>query len=90
MAPVRRTDYLPAMRRYFFHLYNDVDTLDEEGQIFPDLTAARANAVKEARELMLETVAEGRINFSHRIDIADEAGQVVGTVTFGEAVTVEG
>lgn len=32
--------------------------------------------------MMLETVAEGRINFSHRIDIADECGAVVGSVTF--------
>jgi putative N-acetylmannosamine-6-phosphate epimerase len=78
------------MARYFFHLYNDVVTMDDEGRTFPDLTAARANAVKEARELMLETVAEGRINFSHRIEIADETGAVVGTVMFGEAVTVEG
>ena len=79
-----------AMPRYFFHLYNDVETMDEEGRIFPDLAAARANAVKEAREMMLETISEGRINFSHRIDIADEAGEIVGSVTFGEAVTVEG
>jgi hypothetical protein len=78
------------MPRYFFHLYNDVDTMDEEGRTFPDLAAAHANAVKEAREMMLETVAEGRINFSHRIDIEDGTGAVVGTVTFGEAVTVEG
>jgi hypothetical protein len=78
------------MPRYFFHLYNDVHTMDEEGRILPDLAAARANAIKEARELMLETVAEGRINFSHRIDIAEEAGEIVASVTFGEAVTVEG
>ena len=38
---------------------------------------------------MLETVAEGRINFSHRIDIADES-DVVESVNFSEAVLVEG
>jgi hypothetical protein len=75
---------------YFFHLYNDVVVLDEEGRALPDLAAARANAIREAREMMLDAVAEGRINLSHRIDIADEAGTVVGSVTFGEAVRVEG
>jgi hypothetical protein len=78
------------MPRYYFHLYNDVISMDDEGLDLPDLAAARANGIKEAREMMLETVAEGRINFSHRIDIADESGAVVDSVTFGEAVAVEG
>jgi hypothetical protein len=86
-----RTDYdSPAMPRYFFHLYNDVVSMDEEGIDLPDLGSARANGIREAREMMLDTVAEGRINLSHRIDIADENGAVVDSVTFGEAVTVEG
>jgi hypothetical protein len=78
------------MPRYFFHLYNDVISIDEEGVDLPDLEAARANGIKEAREMMLEMVAEGRINFSHRIDIADESGAVVDSVSFGDAVTIEG
>lgn len=78
------------MPRYFFHLYNDVVAMDDEGVDLPDLAAARANGIKEAREMMVETVSEGRINFSHRIDIADESGAVVDSVTFGEAVAVEG
>jgi hypothetical protein len=90
MAAKAKRAYGAAMPRYFFHLYNDETVMDEEGRMLPDLSAARANAIGEAREMMLETVAEGRINLSHRIDIADEAGAVVGTVSFGEAVTVEG
>jgi hypothetical protein len=80
----------PAVPLYFFHLYNDIVSMDEEGVDLPDLEAARANGIREAREMMLETVAEGRINLSHRIDIADESGAVVDSVAFGEAVTVEG
>jgi hypothetical protein len=76
--------------RYFFHLYNDEIAMDEEGKVLPDLGAAHANGVKEAREMMLDTVTEGRINFSHRIDIADETGAVLASVTFGEAVRVVG
>ena len=78
------------MPRYYFHLYNDITAMDPEGKILPHLDAARANGVKEAREMMMETVAEGRINFSHRIDIADDAGAVAETVMFGDAVRVEG
>jgi hypothetical protein len=78
------------MPLYFFHLYNDIISMDEEGTDFPDLDAAHANGIKEAREMMLDTVAEGRINFSHRIDIADASGAVVDSVMFSEAVKVEG
>jgi len=78
------------MPHYYFHLYNDVVLMDEEGVDLPDLEAAHANGIKEAREMMLDMVTQGRINFSHRIDIADESGTVVDSVTFGEAVKVEG
>ena len=82
--------YWAAVPHYFFHLYNDIVAMDEEGRTLPDLDAARVNAVREAREMMLETIAEGRINFSHRIDIADESGTVIESVRFGEAVSVQG
>lgn len=78
------------MPRYFFHLYNDIVVPDEEGRELADFAAARRNATKEARQMMTETITQGRINFSHRIDIADSGGKVLGSVTFGEAVTVEG
>jgi hypothetical protein len=77
------------MPHYFFHLYNGIVTSDDEGLDLPDLQAARANGIKEAREMMIETVAEGWINLSHRIDIADESGAVLATVSFAEAVRVE-
>ena len=78
------------MPLFYFHLYNDLDVIDEEGLDLLDLDAARANAIKEARAVMVDMVAEGRINFSHRIDIADESGDVVDSVNFSEAVAVEG
>ena len=78
------------MPRYYFHLYNDVVSMDEEGVDLPDPEAARANGIREAREMMVEMVGEGRINFSHRIDIADESGAVIDSVTFAQAVAVEG
>ena len=77
------------MPRYYFHLYNDVSARDEEGKVLPDLEAARANGIKEAREIMLDNVTEGRIDLSHRIDIADPTGEVLASVTFGDALQIE-
>lgn len=36
------------------------------------------------------SVKEGRIDFNHRIDIADESGAVLKTVRFADAVRVVG
>jgi len=74
---------------YYFHLYNDLIVVDEEGFDFPDLVAARASAIANIRGLIFETVSQGCINFSHRIDIADASGEVLTSVKFGEAVRVD-
>ena len=78
------------MPHYYFHLYNDVISMDGEGKNLPDLDAARVNGIKEAREMMMESVGEGRINFSHRIEIADHEGAIKAVVMFADAVRVEG
>ena len=77
------------MPRFFFHLYNDVFAADEEGRELPDADAARAVAVAEAREMMADGVLKGEITLSHRIEIADESGAVVGTVAYRDAVAVK-
>lgn len=76
------------MPRYFFHIYNDATSLDDEGQELPDLAAARAHAIQGARALMSDTLKDGRIDLSHHIEIADERGELLLDVTFGEAVEV--
>jgi hypothetical protein len=78
------------MPRFFFHLYDDIVSIDEDGRELADIKAARDVAVGEAREMMTETILAGRINFSHHIDVADETGALVATVVFRDAVTVEG
>lgn len=77
------------MPRYFFCLYNDMIVDDLEGTEFPDDQAARDYAIRNIRDLMCESVGEGRLNLSHRIDVGDEAGTKLFTVKFGEAVRVE-
>jgi hypothetical protein len=76
--------------RFYFHLHDDLDAVDEEGLQLPDLRAARAHAVRCVRVTFAETAKdEGRVVLHHRIDIADEQGAVLETVRFRDAVRVE-
>lgn len=79
------------MPRYYFHLHDDLDVIDEDGCELPDLAAAQARAVCEARLMMCDLIVrEGRIALHHRIDIEDEHGTVLATVPFRDVVTIEG
>ncbi len=77
------------MPKYFFHLHNDEVALDEEGQDFDSVADARADAIFNLRSLASEQVTQGRLNLDDRIEIADETGTVVDTVTVRDAVIVE-
>ena len=76
------------MPRYRFHLYNSQVALDPEGRVFPDLAAAHADAIVNARALMCDDLcSQGEINLGHRIEIEEEDGTLC-VVTFREAVKV--
>ena len=77
------------MPRYFFHVYDDIIAEDEEGEDLPNLAAARLKALKGARDLICEQVRHGYAVLSHWIDVVDEQGEKVLTVTFGEAVDIK-
>lgn len=78
------------MPRYYFDLRDDLSADDDEGLNLPDLDAARARPEEFARAMTAASVLEhGRINLAHRIEVANEEGQEVLTVTFGDVVTVE-
>ncbi len=80
----------PEMPRFYFHLYNDVEAQDEEGQQFADLDAARRYAQKLVRFEAAEAVkASSHFVQHHHIDIADEQGKILDTVRFGEVVKVQ-
>lgn len=87
----------PSFRRlrevpvFCFHLIDDVDALDDEGKEFPDLEAAMQYARQQAQFTAAETIkAEGKLVLSHRIEVEDSTGNLLGTVTFGDAVSVQG
>ena len=76
------------MPRYYFHLHNDLDVRDEEGRELPDQKAARAEAIRGARDLMAEDVKRGRLTLSHWIEVRDEAGAQLFVLRYGEAVEI--
>lgn len=77
------------MPRYYLNLFNDVDTIDEEGADFPDLAEARKGAVDAARALIAEHVTKGQpIDLGDRIEVADAAGEVLAVIRFREVVTI--
>ena len=78
------------MPRFYFHLYNDMNAVDDEGKELPNLAAARAFAQEQARQLIGEMIKEsGRIVLSHRIDIEDAQQRPLDSVHFRDVVTVE-
>jgi len=77
-----------GMPHFFFHVFNDEITLDEEGADFPDLASARAEGLRAARGLAAASVVEhGHLVLSHRIDVVSTDGRVA-QVFFREAVDV--
>jgi len=77
--------------RYFLHLYNDIEAADPDGVELPNLGAARMVALHNARFTVAETIkTEGRFVGDHRIDIEDAEGNVLDTIYFRDAVTIDG
>ena len=77
------------MPRYFFHLYDDIVSLDEEGSDLPDVAAARRKAMQNARAIACQEVLDGHLNLRHRIEVEDESGRPVLVLPFQEAVDIE-
>ena len=74
------------MPRYYFHLHNDVDGRDDEGRELADVDAARAEAIKGARDLIAEDVRQGIVTLSHWIEVRDQRGHQVLRVRYRDAV----
>ena len=77
------------MPRYFFHVHEEASAPDKDGLLCPTMVAALVEAYRTARAVAADQVLRGRLHLSHRIDVADEGGAIVATVTFRDAVTVE-
>lgn len=76
------------MPHYFLNVYNANVALDEEGDDFPDLAAAREKAVLGVRSILAEEVKGGQFDLRGRIEIADESGAILMLVPYSDAVSV--
>ena len=76
------------MPRYFFNLYDDLVSIDQEGKDLPSPEAARAAAIRSAQEMACAEVVEGHLHLGHRIEVADDGGQVIDTIWFRDVVQV--
>jgi hypothetical protein len=63
--------------------------MDEEGVELSGPDAARDRAVAEARQIACAQVREGHLDLTHRIDVADEDGDTLFTMHFGDTVEVK-
>ena len=77
------------MPRFFFNIYDDTVTVDDHGVQLADAAAARAEALRAARDLICDQVRDGRLNLRHRIEIEDEDRRPVLTLPFRAAVEIE-
>lgn len=78
------------MQTYFFHLRNGSDVLlDPEGRSLPSIEAVAAAAMREARALISAEVINGHISLISHINVEDQAGQVVHSLSFEDAVRIE-
>jgi hypothetical protein len=78
------------MPRYFFNLYDDDISLDPEGSELDSLDEARRDATINLRSLAAEQVLTGRLSLEDRIEIADQTGAVLDTVSMRDCVELEG
>jgi hypothetical protein len=75
------------MPLYFLHVFNRTGcSRDDEGLELPDVAAARVAAVEGIRSILRDEVAHGMIDFEGRVEIVDDAGTLVATVSYAEAV----
>lgn len=79
------------MPRYFLHIREHHEFIeDPDGADYPDLDAARAEAVHGARDILVEKLRRGDPLDGAAIEITDENGKVVETVPFRTVMNIPG
>ena len=75
----------------FFFRIRDVDVLieDTEGQEFPNVKDARAEAVYAAREMLAEKARNGEIVDGQKIEVVDSSGNLVAVVLLKDELRKE-
>ena len=80
------------MARFFFHVRENGDDLsrDIEGQELADLEAARLEAINANRELLGERLLHGGSLDHRQIEIANERGDVLATISADDVLFRDG
>jgi hypothetical protein len=77
--------------RYFFHVREgDALSRDTEGQELADVAAARREAISSAREILGDKLLHGGSLNGRVIEIADQKGEVIDTVTSNDVLFRDG
>ena len=75
------------MPLFYFHLHDRFGfTQDSKGRELGGLDQAHQRALLEARALICEDVRTGHLDLSGRIEVVDDSGEVVLTLSFAESV----
>jgi hypothetical protein len=78
------------MATFFFHIRGGgIEAEDYIGMDLPGLEAARDEAVRAARDIMMDEIQAGRLSLRRRIDVEDEDQRPVFSLPFGEAIELE-
>ena len=77
------------MPLFYLHIRSGADLMtDDEGFDFPDLAAARHEAVRGARSIMSADVLEGELQLDQSIEIHDASGRALASVQFGDVLNI--
>lgn len=77
------------MARYFMHLRDGTDKIIYPvGLYFPSFFADINATLIAARDLMTGDIRAGVIDFRFRIDVEDEAGEIIYTLPFKHAINI--
>ncbi|MFC0193648.1 DUF6894 family protein [Aureimonas pseudogalii] len=69
--------------RYFLHIWTGKTRIEDlEGAEYPDLAAARREAVRGVRDLLAERLKRGDVLDGQSIEICDENDRLVDTILF--------
>ena len=75
------------MPRYFFDLVGQQTITDMEGSELASLNEARSEAIEDARAIMSDAVRVGYDVTARRVEIRDEAGELLAVVPFADALS---
>jgi hypothetical protein len=77
------------LARYFFHLRDHrARLLDPEGLELPSIEVARTEALHFSRDLLSHDIRSGLIDLRYRLDVENEAGELVHSLPFNDAFEV--